>query len=231
MKKQSRILVWGDTHIPFMLKKYPEFLKQVYKEYNCNKVICLGDLFDSHAISRHDTHPEAMGSKEEYLKGIKEARILYKMFPKVSICIGNHDAILYRQNATLKIPQVMLKSLTELYQTPERWDWKFEHKIDGVLYKHGTGFGGKSPHVIANEKERCKIVIGHLHSVLAVQYYGTSRELTFGAIAGCGMDRHSYAAEYAKEVAKKPVVGCLVIIDGKVVIPINMDLGSKIKNI
>jgi predicted phosphodiesterase len=40
----SRVLVFGDTHIPFMRKGYVEFLKSVYKKYRCDKVVCVGDL-------------------------------------------------------------------------------------------------------------------------------------------------------------------------------------------
>jgi len=224
----SRVLVFGDTHIPFMLKKYSEFLKEVYKKYKCDKVVCMGDLFDCHAISRHDTHPDAVGGKEEYLRGIKQAKQLYKFFPKVEICIGNHDEILYRQNATLGIPEIMLPTLKTLFQTPIGWKWAYQHTIDGINYFHGTGISGEHAHVTATKKKMMSTCIGHIHTNLGVRYIANDRELLLSIGTGCGMNHRSYAAAYAKFNIKKPVIGCVVVIDGTLVIPVPMNLGTRI---
>lgn len=224
----SRVLVFGDTHIPFMIEAYPDFLKAVYTKYKCDKVVCLGDLFDCHAISRHPTHPDAMGAKEEYLRGLDQAKRLYKLFPKVKVCIGNHDAILYRQNATLGIPEVMLPKYRLLFQTPAGWDWADEHIVDNICWIHGTGLSGEFMHVNAAKKKMMSTGTGHGHSTFGVHYIATPRELVMAIAAGCGMDRRTYAAEYAKFSIRKPIVGCAVVIDGILAIPVPMDLGSKI---
>jgi hypothetical protein len=41
------------------------------------------------------------------------------------------------------------------------------------------------------------------------------------------MDSSSYAAQYAVEYNKKPIVACGVVLNGKQAIVVPMDLGSK----
>jgi hypothetical protein len=41
--KNVNILCVGDLHSPFDLEQYPKFLKKVYDEFNCSKVVFLGD--------------------------------------------------------------------------------------------------------------------------------------------------------------------------------------------
>jgi len=37
-KSMSRVLIIGDTHLPFVHKNYLKFVKSVYRKYKCNKV-------------------------------------------------------------------------------------------------------------------------------------------------------------------------------------------------
>jgi predicted phosphodiesterase len=228
----ARTLVFGDLHLPFIREGYLEFLKKVYKSYQCDTIVCVGDLFDLHRISRHLPHPDAKGAKEEYLEGMDIAHKLYKLFPKVYACIGNHDARLYRQAAEKSIPSVMLKSYQEWTQAPKGWKWALKHTIDGVLYTHGTAAkGGEFPHVTIAKAARMSTVIGHIHTAAGVHYMASDNDLIFAMACGCGMDSKSYAAQYAEELTKKPIVGCAVVIDGTQPIYIPMPLGSKVRRI
>jgi UDP-2,3-diacylglucosamine pyrophosphatase LpxH len=88
----SNVLVIGDLHSPFILEEYFQFINKVYKDWKCNRVVFIGDIFDFHIVSRHQQHPDADGAKEEYLKAVKQLQPYYKKWPTAKICIGNHDA-------------------------------------------------------------------------------------------------------------------------------------------
>jgi predicted phosphodiesterase len=224
----SRVLVFGDTHIPFMRKGYVEFLKRVYKKYRCDKVVCVGDLFDLHRTgSRHLPDPDAEGAKEEYTKAIAMAKTLYKAFPKALVCIGNHDARYYKGAAEKAFSSVMLPDYNWWTKSPKTWKWAMRHIVDGVVYQHGTAFSGEFCHVNAAKKNRKSTVVGHIHTSAGVTYLAASDDLIFGMATGCGMDSNTYAARYAQEYSAKPIVGCGVVIDGKLAIYEPMDLGSK----
>tara|TARA_R100001129_G_scaffold133164_1_gene94588 strand:- start:708 stop:848 length:141 start_codon:yes stop_codon:yes gene_type:complete len=41
--KDVNILCVGDLHCPFDLDHYPKFLKKAYDDFNCSKIVFLGD--------------------------------------------------------------------------------------------------------------------------------------------------------------------------------------------
>ena len=53
--EESRVLVIGDTHFPFDLPTYLDFLVDTYERYNCNRVVHIGDCVDFHALSYHES--------------------------------------------------------------------------------------------------------------------------------------------------------------------------------
>ena len=225
----SRVLVFGDIHLPFIREGYIEFVKEVYKKYKCSKVVFMGDLFDLHRTgSRHLPNPNAAGAKEEYDKALKIAKKIYKAFPVVKVCVGNHDARYYNGIADKSYPTSMLKTYSEWTKSPKGWDWQMRHIVDGVIYQHGTVYGGEYPHVTATMKNLGRsTIVGHIHTAAGIHYMASGDVLPFAAIFGCGMDSNSYAAQYAIEYNKKPIVACGVVIDGKQPIVVPMDLGGK----
>jgi len=71
-KEESRILVIGDLHEPFCLDGYLDFCKETYAKYNCNKVVFIGDVIDSHYSSYHETDADGMGGADELEFAIKK---------------------------------------------------------------------------------------------------------------------------------------------------------------
>ena len=49
--EKSRVLVIGDIHLPFERKDYLQFCKDTYKEYQCNRVVFIGDIIDNNYSS------------------------------------------------------------------------------------------------------------------------------------------------------------------------------------
>jgi predicted phosphodiesterase len=170
-----------------------------------------------------------MGAKEEYDKAMKQVEEIYKAFPKVKAIFGNHDDRYYAQaGEKANIPSNMLKTLQELTRSPKGWQWADKWTIDDVLYLHGTAYSGTSAHLTAARNNLKSVVLGHLHTQAVVQYIASPDELIFAAVGGCGMDSNTYAAAYAQFRDKKPIVGCLVVVDGKEAHFEPMFLGKKV---
>jgi len=228
-RKSHRVLVIGDTHIPFEHPKYFDFIRQTYDEFNCNTVVHIGDVVDNHAISYHEHNPDGMSPGDELLQGIKILQTKwYKTFPDVRVCMGNHDELIYRKAITNGLPRAAFRSINEILHAPIGWTWDFSHEVDHVLYQHGTGTSGKTAHTIRSMGNRQSTVIGHIHSHAGVAYTASQKDLIFGMNVGCGLNIRSYAMLYGKDFVNRPTLGCGVVLEGKHAFFIPMDLGAKI---
>ncbi len=209
----SRVLVIGDTHCPAMHKKYIPFLKKVQKKWKANHVVHIGDVIDHHCISFHEKHPDNEGAKREYDLTIKQVAQLYKAFPVVDVCIGNHDARVHRLSSKVGIPPMYIRRFNDLYATHD-WDWFQTFEIDGVHYSHGEGCGGATPAFSAAKLRLHNTVGGHYHSTAGVWYQAGPKHRIFGMNVGCGVDRTHWSMQYGANYLKKPIVSCAVVIDG-----------------
>jgi len=218
-------LVFGDIHLPYHIDGYLEFLKDIHKQYLCKKeVICMGDIWDNHALSRHDSHPDAVGGITEFDLAYGETQKLAEAFPHLRLCLGNHDAIPERQVATLGISNLYLKSVHDLWNLPKTWIVDEEHIVDNVHYSHGIGCGGHSGALNKVMREQMSAVTGHYHSLGGVSYLATSNNMFFGANAGCLCDPHSLAMAYGKHSRLRPTIGCIIVHNNKRAEFIPMDL-------
>ena len=223
-KGKSTVLVIGDTHIPFEHKKYLAFCKKIYKQYNCDAVVHIGDEVDNHAICYHEANPDGYSPGDEMHLAQKRLYKWYEAFPEVKVCIGNHTALPERKFRTAGLPQRFIRTYKEAWDAPEGWEWDYEFEIDNVLYQHGTGTAGKFPHVSRALNNRQSTVMGHAHSVGGAEYIVGRKDRIFGLCVGCGIDRKSYAMEYGRDFVRKPILGCGIVIKGEVGIFIPMDL-------
>jgi len=73
----SRILVIGDIHAPYMHKDTVEFLSLVKEVYQPDRVVQIGDEVDIHAISMHDSDPDLDAAGKELEKAIVALEPLY----------------------------------------------------------------------------------------------------------------------------------------------------------
>ena len=137
----------------------------------------------------------------------------YGAFPELYLCLGNHDRLVHRQAKTNGISSRAIKSLGEMWEFPPGWKYDYSWEFYNVRFTHGTGLSGERAHIKAAELNRQSTVIGHTHSVLATNYLVSNKDRIFGMNVGCGVDRHSYAFEYGRDLLKKPVLGCGVVTD------------------
>ena len=211
--KRNNVLILGDTHLPFEKKGYLEFCVGIGERCKCTQIVHIGDLVDNHAISYHEHDPDGWSPNEEMEEADKHLEPWFKAFPKVKLCRGNHDRLVDRKGKTVGLPKRCFRAFREMWGLPKGWEDKFEFTIDGVLYKHGTGFSGRWAHVTAAERSRQSTVIGHTHSTLGVEYIVSSKDCIFGVNCGCGLDRKSYAFNYGKDFPRKPALGAAVVTD------------------
>ena len=227
----SNVLTFSDLHEPFSITGYLKFLKRIYKKHKCNKVVVPGDVIDFHAVSFHQSEPDALGSEQEFEQAIKNLKAVYKAFPEADYIPGNHCKRVHRVAANAGISSIFIKDLHTLLEMPDGWKIHTDKYIcDDVLYIHGEGYSGMNGHRNAAIDNRMSTVIGHLHSHAGISNMANDDSLIWGMNIGCGIDAAAYAMRYGKCFRNKPIVSCGVVINGKPYLE-TMDLGTKIKRI
>ena len=217
-KPENRILVIGDLHEPFCLDGYLKFCKETYANYNCNKVVFIGDVIDSHASSYHEQDPDGMGGGDELDLAIKKLKKWHRSFPEADVMIGNHDRIAYRKAFTGGIPKRWMKPFSEVLETPT-WNYLESVEIDNVLYEHGEG--GQA--FTKAKNNMMSSVCGHTHTEAYVRWLVGKKFKVFAMQTGCGVDATAYATAYAKNF-KKQCIGVGVVIGGYTAFNVLMDL-------
>jgi len=221
----NNILVIGDSHIPFEHKHYLQFCLDTKKKYKCKDIIHIGDVTDNHKISFHDSNNENYSSGQEVKKAIKRLKKWTKAFPKVKVCIGNHDELARRRCLRHGMSNRYIKNYNDIWELPESWQWDFKHKLGNVLFVHGTGQSGKYPHIRLAEMNRCNTVMGHCHSVCGVQHMASFHDKIWGMCVGSGVDNKAYCFAYGRVYPRKPFISCGVILEGgKVPMIVPMDI-------
>jgi len=213
MKATNTVLVIGDLHLPYAKPGYLQFCKDLSAKYKPNRIVFIGDVVDLHAISYHERHPEADGPLVEITKARKEIKKWYKAFPKATVCIGNHDRRCIRKAATSSLPEIVLKTFQDIWDTP-KWDWVNDITIDGVRYIHGDGAGGGLyPAFNVMRKTAMSHVVGHNHTSSGIKYLCNPERRLFGMDVGCGCDWNAIQFLYQDRNPVKPVISA-GIVDG-----------------
>ena len=216
---ENRVLVIGDLHEPFCLDGYLQFCIKVYKENNCNKVVFIGDVIDSHYSSYHESDADGMGGKAELELAIKRISKWYKAFPKAHVTLGNHDRIIIRKAQSSNIPSMWIKEFSEVLETP---NWKFvtEVYIDGVRYVH---VDKSSAAKTAAKRDMVSTVSGHFHTQMYTEWFFGKFAAVFGMQVGCGIDSKSYAMGYMQG-GKKEAIGVGIVKGGHTAFNVKMPL-------
>jgi metallophosphoesterase superfamily enzyme len=222
MSKKENVLIIGDIHAPFTLKEYLDHCKEAYRDYNCTRVVLIGDLIDNHYPSYHETDPNGRGGQEELRRAIKEVQKWYKAFPNAVVTIGNHDRIVHRKAFSSGVPKEWVRDFQEVLNTPN-WDYVTEVFIDGVRYVHGDK--SSKPRTAA-KRDMISTVSGHFHTDMYVEhFYGLGKHV-FACAVGCGIDDQSYAMGYMSG-GKKAALGCSVVFGGVTAVNVPMLLTKR----
>jgi len=217
-KPESRVLAIGDIHEPFSLDDYLSFCVETYYNYNCNKIVFIGDVIDNHYSSYHETDADGLGGADELEIAVERLAKWYNKFPLADVIIGNHDRMVMRKAQTSAIPTKWIKAYKEVLEVPN-WNFTDRIVIDNVQYVHGEGGTARTK----SRADMMSTVQGHLHTQAYCDWTVGEKFKVFGMQTGCGIDHDAYAMAYAKR-GKKPAIGCAVIIGGHTPINIMMDL-------
>tara|TARA_R110000787_G_C13329448_1_gene437223 strand:- start:74 stop:802 length:729 start_codon:yes stop_codon:yes gene_type:complete len=219
VKVENRVLVIGDTHEPFCLPGYLEFCLNQYSIHNCNKVIFIGDIIDSHYSSYHESDADGLGGKAELELAVKKLKKWYKAFPDADVTLGNHDRIIIRKAQSSNIPSKWIKEFSEVLETPN-WRFVTDVYIDGVRYVHGDK---SSAAKTAAKRDMVSTVSGHFHTQMYVEWFFGKHAALFGMQVGCGIDSKSYAMGYMQG-GKKEAIGIGIVIGGHTAFNVKMPL-------
>jgi len=158
-----------------------------------------------------------MSAKTELERAIEDLQKWSEAFPVATVIIGNHDRVVMRRAFSSSIPSMWIKSFNEVLGTS--WDWTERAEFDGVQYVHGEG--GSARAKAKNDMQ--STVQGHIHTQAYVEHFCGNRNRIWAMQVGCGLDRDTYAAAYAKHY-KKQAIGCGVVIGGHTAINCLMPL-------
>ena len=216
---ENRVLVIGDLHEPFCLDGYLEFCKEQYILHNCNKVIFIGDIIDSHYSSYHETDADGMGGGFELDLAVQKLKPWYEAFPEADVTLGNHDRMVIRKAQTSNIPSKWIKEFGEVLETPN-WNFVTEVWLDDVRYVHGDK---SSKARTATKRDMVSTVTGHFHTDMYVEWmFGKTRAI-FAMAVGCGIDSRSYAMGYMQG-GKKEAIGVGIVLGGEIAFNVRMKL-------
>lgn len=211
---RDSILIIGDLHAPFMHKDAVNFLKAVKAKYKPNKIIFMGDEVDSHATSYHEHDPDLHSAGDELKLAIKQLTPLYKMFPEATILESNHGSLIYRKALTAGLPSAVLKGYREILTAPKGWTWTFDLTIKTPLGPVHFHHGKSSTAEKLSKNLGMSACQGHFHNRFYISYWSSPVGLYWDANAGCLVDNKSRAMAYGKNNLQKPIVGCLIILNG-----------------
>jgi predicted phosphodiesterase len=220
----NNVLVVADTHFPFEKEGYLAFCRRTQEEYDCGTIVHIGDEVDLCAISQWEKDPDGFSAGNEVILAQEKMNAWYKVFPEVFVCIGNHTARIFRTAKTAGIPKKFIKSYEEAWNAPLTWKWSENWEFNNVLYTHGTGFSGANAAIRIAQAYRQNVCCGHIHSEAGIQYNASKKDLIWGLQVGGALDDKTYAAAYAKDQLKKSIVGCGVVLNGKLPLFIPMNL-------
>ncbi|MFL0802568.1 MAG: metallophosphoesterase [Agarilytica sp.] len=128
--EQGNKLFISDLHFPYHHKDTFDFLYALNSYYNFVEVIQVGDLFDHHRGSYHESEPDAYGEEEEFYAAQQAAWTLQALFPHMTITYGNHDDIPKRKLKTVGLPTSMLSDMNRVYELDDGWVWTDEYWLN-----------------------------------------------------------------------------------------------------
>lgn len=218
-KKNSKVLVISDMHIPYHHPDLVDFLKAVKKEYKPDRIICIGDEVDKHAMSFHDSDPDLPSAGDELQQAIESLQPIYKLFPNVDLVDSNHGSMVYRKGKHHGIPRKYLRSYGEVLEAPKGWKWHNDLKItlsDGqkCYFHHGLKKNGLQ----VAQQLGMNFIQGHFHNDFTINYSSTPEKLIWNMTIGCLIDDHALAFAYNKTTLGRPIIGMGIILDGQPVL-------------
>lgn len=211
----SRILIIPDLHFPYHKESAIPDIKRLIKDCRPEKIVLIGDVIDSHRISRHTPEADSFDAVTEFKKTqdlIKELDSAIRG-KQSFLCIGNHEERIVKKAKECGIPSVFFKTFNELFKVS--WNVNREHIIDNIYFAHGkTATIGKLATNIG-----MSAVQGHFHRFLCVNYVtNVLGKSFFDAYCGAMCDDDSLAMRYSKDAIHKSTYGTIAVVNGNPIV-------------
>ena len=211
----SRVLVISDLHLPYQHPDALKFLAKLKEEYQPDKIINIGDEVDNHAMSFHPSDASLYSAGDELKKARELIWQLEELFPKMTVIESNHGSLAYRKAKVAGIPKEILRPYKEILDV-KHWNWVpyLEMTLPNkqpCFFIHGISANTRT----LMTSKMMSSVQGHYHEKFEIVYQGNGERLNFGMTVGCLIDDSSMAFHYNKVFAKRPIVGCGMIIDSQ----------------
>jgi len=224
LNPKSPILVISDLQIPFEHRDALSFCKYLKRHYNISdeNVLCVGDELDQLNASMYPKNPNVpLSAVSEIALSRDRLREWANVFPQMKLAISNHGIRWVKKATAAEIPETVLRSYQQIFETPPEWIWRNEWRFTSLKHPfrmvHGQGYSGKDGHRNAALDANISTIIGHLHSHAAVDYLELNGGKQMWAVnTGCMIDIEAYAFEYERLNRAKPILGVTVIFkEGK----------------
>ncbi len=217
----SRVGIIADTHFPFTDRRYIPFIIRTFEHYKVDTYLHIGDLLDMYHCSRFVHNPNELAGTREMASAQRYVDRLKSVYPEMLVCSGNHERrVVKRAEEGGILTATWLRTFAEALDTPG-WNWRLDHRIDGTLYTHGdnrSGMTGCRALALSKSMSAC---MGHTHRYAGIHLISQQgrRNTIFGMNVGCGVDKKSFAYNYAVDTTEW-VHACGVVIDGDpIVVP------------
>jgi predicted phosphodiesterase len=224
--RNSTTLVIPDIHLPFQHSATFKFLAELKKKYNPTEVVMIGDIVDSHSLSTFVKGAESDSTNTELYKAHEGIQKLGDLFPKMHVCLGNHDLRAFKRANEVGLSSEYIKPFHEIIRAPKGWKFAEEFYLHNVLYIHGDSYTGINCVTNMIKNKMCNVVFGHTHQS-SIQYINNGRHTLFGMNVGCLIDEDAYAFSYAKFFKNKTILGAGIIeTNNDIAVPHFIPLGS-----
>lgn len=227
LQMPNNVLFISDLHCPYHHPDAFQFLKALSDKYKFDRVVCVGDELDYHAMAFHDHDPDLANAGEELQMGREALWELNKLFPKMDLVESNHGSMAYRKGVYHGIPRHLILDYRDVifgekdkrgsvYRPKGRgdgWTWHpnlvFSLGKQKVLVVHGRSVSTRRN---VEQAGMC-FVQGHHHGTMELVYHGTEDFLNWGMSTGCLIDDSSVAFAYNRNSIRRPVIGCGGIVN------------------
>ena len=196
---------------PFQHPDAIEFLTALKKQYKPTKIVCIGDSVDQHKLAKWTGNPDAPSAGDEYTLAMAFMHKLYKLFPVAVEVESNHNMRVSKRLLEAGIPKAYQKKYEEWMQYPTGWSIHKYVEIDGIMYEHGTRFGGANATTQSMQVNWQSTVFGHHPSSAGVTFRANRKQMAFGINVGCLINHDTYAFEYSRESKFMPTLGAGVM--------------------
>lgn len=211
---KETVLAISDMQAPYQHADTIDFLTAVKDKYKPTKIVCIGDSLDMHTLGKWGSNPDLPGAADEFAQGLEFMKKVYDLFPVATEVTSNHNSRYLKRLLEAGIPSAYIRKYAEIMQYPKGWKLVEECEIDGVIYEHGTRFGGQSAQRQALQSNWQSTVFGHHHSNGGITFQANKTQMLFGMNVGCLIDIDKLAFAYAKDSRLKPTLGTGVVKKG-----------------